>query len=98
MQSYDETIRSASEIIVNAMTDNLGNLIEQGMDLDDHITDILRPIGHNVEETILQAGHDLLLDRYQGVRHRASRCHDQLLHRIFRYPSLHNPQCPELPF
>jgi len=65
MQSYDEAVRCASEIIVNAMTDNLESVIGQGMDLDDQITDILRPIGHDVEEKILQAGHDLLLERYQ---------------------------------
>ena len=71
MQAYDEAINSASEIIANAMIKQLEQVIEQGLNLDDQITEIMRPVAHvahvahNVEEMVLQAAHSMLLDRYQ---------------------------------
>ena len=65
MQSYDEAINSASEIIANAMIKQLEQVTEHGLNLDDQITEIMRPVAHNVEEMVLQAAHSMLLDRYQ---------------------------------
>ena len=65
MQSYDEAITSASEVIANAMINQLEHVTEHGLNLDDQITDIMRPVAHNVEEMVLQAAHSMLLERYR---------------------------------
>ena len=41
MQSYDEAINSASEIIANAMIKQLEQVTEHGLNLDDQITEII---------------------------------------------------------
>ena len=76
MQSYDEAITSASEVIANAMINQLEHVTEHGLNLDDQITDIMRPVAHNVEEMVLQAAHSMLLERYrqQGWKSRETSC------------------------
>ena len=47
------------------MINQLEHVTEHGLNLDDQITDIMRPVAHNVEEMVLQAAHSMLLERYR---------------------------------
>ena len=47
------------------MITQLEHVTEHGLNLDDQVTDIMRPVAHNVEEMVLQAAHSMLLERYK---------------------------------
>ena len=55
MQAYDPAIVSASKIISDAIISNLDNTIDQGLALDDQITDISRSISHHVIQQVMNA-------------------------------------------
>lgn len=92
MQSYDEAILSASEIISNAMIDQIDHVVDRGLDLDDQISDILRSVGNNIEAQVLKAGHSMLLERYQQQGWQIER------HPVVPFKTLHGEILIESPY
>ena len=63
MQAYDQAVVSASKIIYHAIISDLDCVIDNGLELDDLITDISRRINHQVTQQAMVAlsGHPLIL-------------------------------------
>ena len=55
MQAYDQAVVSASKIISQAITSDLNCVIDNGLELDDLITDISRRINHQVTQQTMEA-------------------------------------------
>ena len=55
MQAYDQAVVSASKIISQAITSDLNCVTDNGLELDDLITDISRRINHQVTQQTMEA-------------------------------------------
>ena len=64
MQAYDQAIVSASKIISEAIISDLDSVIDNGLGLDDLITDISRCINQQVTQQAMNAASSCLVSLY----------------------------------